>query len=49
VAQLILHYPKFEILIEQQSDNNLTEGTKSRMKFWEKYVDSIFQEIIFGK
>lgn len=48
IAQLILEYPNFEKFIEMNIP--LNDGTNKqiiRMKYWEKYVDSIFQSIIY--
>jgi len=48
IAQLILEYPNFEKFLEMKIPKN-DEKIKqvNRMKYWEKYVDSIFQDIIY--
>ena len=48
IAQLILNYPNFEKILEKNiSENDTTNKQIIRMKYWEKYVDSIFQNIIY--
>lgn len=48
IAQLILNYPNFEKTLEKIiSENDTTNKQIIRMKCWEKYVDSIFQNIIY--
>lgn len=48
IAQLILNYPNFEKILEKNIPDNDTTNTQiKRMKYWEKYVDSIFQNIIY--
>lgn len=48
IAQLILEYPNLEKFIESNiSVGDTTNKQIIRMKYWEKYVDSIFQDIIY--
>ncbi len=43
-AQLILSYPKFEKIVENQISTN---PNFTRLYCWEKYVDKIFRDIIY--
>jgi hypothetical protein len=48
IAQLILEFPNFEKFLENNiPSNDNTNKQIIRMKYWEKYVDSIFQNIIY--
>ncbi|WP_026706639.1 HEPN domain-containing protein [Flavobacterium soli] len=48
IAQLILSYPTFENIIEKKIPaNDTTNKQVIRMKYWDKYVDSIFHDIIY--
>jgi hypothetical protein len=48
IAKLILNYPNFEKILEKTiPENDTTNNQIKRMKYWEKYVDSIFQNIIY--
>ena len=48
IAQLILNYPNFEKILEKNIlVNDTTNNQIKRMKYWEKYIDSIFQNIIY--
>ncbi|MBS7788313.1 hypothetical protein KIH23_13475 [Flavobacterium sp. CYK-55] len=48
MAKLILEFPEFEKIVENSIPaNDTTNKQIIRMKYWERYVDSIFQDIIY--
>lgn len=48
IARLILSYPTFENIVEKKIPaNDTTSKQIIRMKYWDKYVDSIFHDIIY--
>ena len=48
MAKLILNFPEFEKIVDNAiSSTDRTNKQTVRMRYWEKYVDSIFQDIIY--
>ncbi len=48
MARLILKFPEFEKIVENSiPDTDNTNKQVIRIKYWERYVDSIFQDIIY--
>lgn len=48
IAQIILNYPTFENIVEKKIPiHDTTNKQIIRMKYWDKHVDSIFQDIIY--